>query len=155
MTVCIQHRECLLGKIASGQMRLTAAGEMIRKTWQEIPAYYAGIALDAYVVMPNHLHGVVVLLRQGQAQGPAPTENLLTLPDIMHRYKTLTTKRYADGVKHCGWRPFPGRLWQRNYWERIIRDERELQNIREYIANNPACWQDDQLHAPNIANVNM
>jgi hypothetical protein len=62
------------------------------------------------------------------------------LPEIVHRFKTLTTKRYTDGVKHSGWTRFQVRLWQRNYYEHIIRDEESLNRIREYILNNPAQW---------------
>ncbi|MCI5115905.1 MAG: hypothetical protein D3912_14030 [Candidatus Electrothrix sp. AX1] len=68
----------------------------------------------------------------GQARGPAPTEPL-SLPDVVQRYKSLTTNRYIDGVKQHGWPPFPGKLWQRNYWDHVIR-------------NNPARWQEDALH---------
>jgi len=167
VTICAQGRECLFGEIAGAgpcvcpgfrtccsdapsKMRLNAAGMMTQQIWQEMPEYYPGVALDAFVVMPNHIHGIVILAGQGQtsgqqhgqAQGPAPT-----LPDIVRQYKTLTMKRYADGVRQCGWRPFPGRLWQRNYWERVIRDEEELQAVREYIQNNPARWAEDQLNA--------
>jgi len=60
--------------------------------------------------------------------------------------KTMTTKRYVDGVKHNGWRPFPGKLWQRNYWEHVVRNESELNRIREYIQNNPNQWESDKLH---------
>jgi len=67
----------------------------------------------------------------------------LSIPDIVHRYKTLTTRRYADGVKRQGWPPFPGRLWQRNYYEHIIRDEQSYRRIAEYIINNPANWRED------------
>ena len=70
----------------------------------------------------------------------------MSLPDVVHRFKTLTTKRYTDAVKHTGWKPFPGRLWQRNYWEHIVRNERELHHIREYITNNPAKWESDRLY---------
>ncbi len=72
----------------------------------------------------------------------------MALPDVVHRLKTLTTKRYADGVKHHGWKPFPGRLWQRNYWEHVVRNERELHRIREYISTNPAKWELDRLYHP-------
>jgi REP element-mobilizing transposase RayT len=68
----------------------------------------------------------------------------MSLPDVVHRFKTLTTKRYADGVKQCGWTPFAGRLWQRNYYEHIIRDEESLDRIRQYIADNPARWTFDR-----------
>ncbi|MER3453507.1 MAG: transposase [Acidimicrobiia bacterium] len=173
VTICTQNRLCLLGQIEEGQMWLSAAGQMVQRVWDEIPMFYPGIEIDAFVVMPNHVHGIIVLtgLRaaprglpdettvraaprgrpidgqargpdgqargpDGQARGPAPT-GALSLPDVVHRFKTLTTKRYADGVKQCGWPAFPGRLWQRNYYERIIRDERALAHVREYIANNP------------------
>ncbi|OYT72620.1 MAG: hypothetical protein CFK48_02500 [Armatimonadetes bacterium CP1_7O] len=77
----------------------------------------------------------------GQPQGVAPT---MSLGDIVHRFKTMTTKRYADGVKQLGWPPFRGRLWQRNYYEHIIRNEESLQRIREYILTNPLRWHLDR-----------
>ena len=67
----------------------------------------------------------------------------MSLPDVVHRLKSLTTARYRHGVYQHGWRPFPGRLWQRNYYEHIIRNERALQRIRQYIINNPARWDMD------------
>lgn len=97
--------------------------------------------------MPNHAHGVLVLGDGGQARGPAPAMVLpraLSIGDVVRRFKTMTTKRYADGVTQGGWPTFLGRLWQRNYYEHIIRDEPSLQRIRESIAANPARWIDDQ-----------
>jgi REP element-mobilizing transposase RayT len=67
----------------------------------------------------------------------------MSLPDVIHRFKSLTTARYRRGVLQDGWQPFPGRLWQRNYYEHIIRDEEELNRIRQYIIDNPGRWQDD------------
>jgi len=66
-----------------------------------------------------------------------------SVPEVVHRFKTLTTKRYADGVKQLGWSPFPGRLWQRNYYEHIIRSGEALNRIRQYIIDNPARWEFD------------
>jgi len=71
------------------------------------------------------------------AGGSAPTENLLSLPDVIRQFKTLTTKKYKDNVIHSNWPEFQKRLWQRNYFEHIIRDEKELDLIRLYIYNNP------------------
>jgi len=71
------------------------------------------------------------------------------LGDIVHRFKTMTTKRYADGVKQCGWQSFAGKLWQRNYWEHIIRNEMELNRIRGYIHDNPSLWESDRLNLHN------
>ncbi len=164
VTLCTQNRECLFGDIVNGDMRLNDAGRMVQAVWDEIPAHYPGIDIDAFIVMPNHIHGIIVIVgaapcgrpdsacspngqargNDGQARGPAPTE--LSLSDVVHRFKTMTTKRYVDGVKQNGWSPFAGKLWQRNYWEHIIRNEPELNRIREYIHNNPAQWKLDKLY---------
>lgn len=181
VTVCVQNRECLFGHIVGAapcgrpQMVLNDAGIMIQTVWDEIPPHYPGIEIDTFVVMPNHIHGIIVIVGagpracpngrvggavghghmhtpdcaptvytergNGRPRGAAPT---LSLPDVVHRFKTLTTKHYADGVKQHGWPTFPGRLWQRNYYEHIIRNDDELNRIREYIVNNPAQWELDR-----------
>jgi REP element-mobilizing transposase RayT len=147
VTVVAQNRLCLFGDIENGTMRLNEAGQMVEGVWDAIPAHYPGVDVDAFVLMPNHVHGVIVLgdglLERGPAPAVAPPPTL-SVGDVMHRFKTMTTKRYADGVRQRGWTPFPGRLWQRNYYEHIIRDESALQRIREYIAENPARWDEDQ-----------
>ncbi|GKT06731.1 transposase [Desulforhabdus sp. TSK] len=171
VTICTQNRECLFGEIVDGEMRLNAAGVMVQTVWDEIPVHYSGIDIDEFVVMPNHIHGIIAIVgaapcgrpfrgqahdgqarnappqggqaRGGQARGPAPTR--LSLSDVVHRFKTMTTKLYVDGVKQSGWPPFPGRLWQRNYWEHIVRNQSEMDRIREYILNNPAQWELDKL----------
>jgi REP element-mobilizing transposase RayT len=68
----------------------------------------------------------------------------MSLPDVVHRFKTMTTKRYTDGVKQLGWPAYRGRLWQRNYYEHIIRDDPSLHRIRYYIDLNPAQWTADR-----------
>ena len=169
VTICTQDRACLFGDVVDGAMRLNDAGRMIESVWHQLPTFYSGVDIDAFVVMPNHIHGIVVLVGAaprgrpdpgrargvdlgqpqgvaptgptGQARGPAPT---LSLSDVVHRFKTLTTKRYADGVKQSGWPPFPGRLWQRNYYEHIIRNEESLHRIRQYILENPLRWSLDR-----------
>lgn len=150
VTLCTQKRECLFGEIIEGKMQLNNAGNMVQTIWNEIPIYYSGIDIDEFIIMPNHIHGIIVIVGVGpraypdleQPQGVAPT---LSLSDIMHRFKTLSTKRYIDGVHQYSWPLFAGKLWQRNYWERIVRNELELNNMREYIYNNPAQWETDQL----------
>jgi putative transposase len=183
ITICTQNREYLFGHVIPvstpdnpTMMVLNDAGHTVQAVWEEIPMHYTGIGIDKFVVMPNHVHGIVIIVgatprgcpdtsahgnRQipdgpttkngqegGQPQGVAPTGNMgpLSLGDIVHRFKTLTTKRYADGVKQSGWRSFPGKLWQRNYWEHVIRNEMELNRIREYIHNNPARWGEDRMN---------
>jgi REP element-mobilizing transposase RayT len=72
----------------------------------------------------------------------------MSLPDVVHRFKSFTTAMYRHGVKNHGWPPFAGTFWQRNYWEHVIRDERGLRQIQEYIMNNPARWAEDRMY-PN------
>jgi putative transposase len=149
ITITTQSRACLLGDIIDSVPRLNDAGRMIQSLWVDLPTFYSGVETDTFIVMPNHIHGILLLVRAGpracpnnagQPQGVAPT---MSLPDLIRPFKTLTTKRYVDGVKQAGWMPFRGRLWQRNYYEHIIRDEKSLLRIREYIATNPARWSID------------
>ena len=155
ITICTQNRECMFGEIVDGKMALNHAGNMIQTVWDEIPFHYAGIEIDEFIVMPNHIHGIIIISRSvvvptvgagpracpdnGQPRGVAPTGNAgtLSLGDMVHRFKTMTAKRYADGVKQSGWQSFPGKLWQRNYWEHIVRNEMKLNQIREYIHTDP------------------
>jgi REP element-mobilizing transposase RayT len=74
----------------------------------------------------------------------------MSLFDVVQRFKSLTTARYRHGVHQLNWPPFPSRLWQRNYFERIIRGEDELSAIREYIRNNPMKWADDEENPANV-----
>ncbi|MEI7671088.1 MAG: transposase [Deltaproteobacteria bacterium] len=175
ITICVQNRACLFGRIVGATPRgcpdspcaylePNEAGNMVKAVWDKIPLFYPGIGIDEFVIMPNHIHGIIFVGapprgcpdsngqpqesgqprgESGQPRGVAPT---LSLPDVVHRFKTMTTKRYADGVKEHGWPPFPGRLWQRNYWEHIVRDEIELNLIREYIRNNATQWGNDKLN---------
>lgn len=146
ITICTQNRERLFGDIVAvgatprgcPEMVLNDAGTMIQTVWNEIPFHYTGTEIDEFIVMPNHIHGIVIIV--------AGTTRSLSLGDIVHRFKTMTTKRYADGVKQSGWQLFSGRLWQRNYWEHVIRNEMELNRIREYIHGNPTQWESDRLN---------
>ncbi len=174
VTICTQDRVCSFGDIADGEMQLNDVGRMIQSVWNELPVSYSGVETDEFVVMPNHIHGIVILVGAtprgrpetgsgnawdcGQARGPAPTSAAMSLMDVVSRFKTLTTKRYADGVRRLGWPAFRGRLWQRNYYEHIIRDEVSLARIREYIANNPAKWSEDRENPEfkgNVANPGL
>jgi REP element-mobilizing transposase RayT len=142
---------------------------MIEDLWLEIPMHDPGVSLDEFVIMPNHVHAIIglhvgagpcacpsassheiVRKSPGRGRGPAPTKNTLSIPDIIREYKTLTTKNYSQGVL-TGIRPeFRKRLWQRNYYEHIIRNEVELNQIRRYIRNNPAAWPEDKENPERI-----
>lgn len=165
VTICVQGRECLFGKILNDVMVPNAAGVMVTAIWNELAVHYPGVAVDAYVIMPNHFHGIIMLNvgaaprgrpgftgpragpEQGHPRGGAPTQDgapTLSLFDVVHRFKSLTTARYRHGVLNDHWPPFAGRLWQRNYYERVIRDEIELSAVREYIQFNPTNWAEDE-----------
>ncbi len=128
VTICVQNRECLLGEIVAGRMVPSEAGSMVQSVWGETPNHYPGVGTDAFVLMPNHVHAVIVLsdsqgdvalMPDGRAGRPAAT---LSLPDVVHRFKSLTTALYRGGVAQKGWTPFPKRVWQRNYYEHVIRN---------------------------------
>ncbi len=173
VTICTQNWECLFGKIAEAEMRLNDAGEMICRWYEELGNKFTNIECDVFVCMPNHVHFVVVNVGadlrvrpdcgsahppKGQTHRSAPTDEYESGKHILgehtgfslHRavqwFKTMSTNEYIRGVKRYGWTPFPGKLWQRNYWEHIVRNESELNRIREYINNNPVKWDLDKLH---------
>jgi putative transposase len=126
VTVCIQHRKSLLGRIDGERVALTPAGIMVQSFWDALAERFDGVELDAFVVMPEHLHGILLL--RGRS---------FTLMQVMTAYKSLTTVEYGRGVKHEGWPRYTGSLWQRGYYDRVIRDEEELNTIRAYIDTNP------------------
>jgi len=122
--------------------------------------------LDEYIVMSNHLHGIIVINDIPNNVGaslvgarisinragikPAPTEgNNKTLGEIIGVFKSLTTNQYIQNVKNNNWPPFDKHLWQRGYYEHIVRGEKELDKIREYITNNPKNWAEDQNNIKN------
>lgn len=154
ITICIQNRECLLGKIEQGLINLNQAGQMVQQMWQQLPQRFSSIQIDEFVVMPNHLHGIIAISmvnmvsnNQSQAQDlkqiqPLQTSKSVKLGDIIGAFKSITTHQYIQGVKQYHWQGFTGKLWQRNYYEHIIRDQASLNNIREYIINNPLKWED-------------
>jgi len=138
VTVCVHGRECLFGDIAGDVMQVNDAGRMVTEWWFKLPERLPRVSLDESVVMPNHFHGIIVIndgkTNTGQPHGGAPT-----LGDVMGWFKTMTTNAYIHGVKELGWPPFLGRLWQRNYYERVIRNEKEIVasgNISDSIHQN-------------------
>ncbi len=131
LTICAQDRRMLFSRLPVVDMLVT--------WWQRLGDKFPDVQLDEAVVMPNHFHGVVWL-----ADGCA--EARTSLFDVVHWYKTMTTNAYIRGVRDHTWSPFPGRLWQRNYWEHIVRDDADLNRIRDYIRDNPIRWERDKLH---------
>jgi len=117
---------------------------MIEKWHLELPKKFPDITLGEYIVMPNHFHAIIIITgdlvqNRGEHVGSP-------LPRIVQWFKTMTTNEYIRGVKNLGWETFDGKLWQRNYYEHIIRDEKSYHAITNYIKNNPSTWIDDQFH---------
>lgn len=161
ITICTDQRQCWFGEIAEGEMRLNEYGQIARSHWLKLPRYHPHLQLDAFVVMPNHIHGILALNDNSVGAGfdgnpldhpdelsakPAPT-NLLAqasrhgIPEIIRGFKTFSARCFNQ---HRKMRGVP--LWQRNYYEHIIRNDASLQLIRQYIHNNPLSWQEDQLN---------
>lgn len=222
VTFCVQNRVCLFGQIQNKKMRLNEAGQMVDRWWHRLPQKFPTVKTDAWVIMPNHCHGIIQLLSPlapapdipsdpvradprvcSGAASPADPGHDAIEPDIhknisvkrdgyvagatagdgepmgsplrvrrrdlknasddcdgyvaggtespslgrvVQWFKTMTTNEYIRGVKTKQWSPFNKRLWLRNYYERVIRNERALKQIRNYIIENPANWNNDNLH---------
>ena len=165
ITICTHGRECLFGEIENGEMRLNAMGEMVKFTWDDLGHHIPGIALGPFVVMPNHAHGIIEIVAVGAGSEPARTEPARTEParvipvgagsepaptgtgtgvalsEIVRQFKTFSARR-VNALRNMQGVP----VWQRNYWEHIIRDETSYQKIAEYILNNPRKWEEDTLY---------
>lgn len=167
VTICTHHRECLFGEVVDGEMQLNRFGERVRACWLQLPNHFPRLQLDAYVVMPNHVHGILVLInlpdiRRGEAFGHDLSGSAKTLSPnasplrtgrpngtqsgsmgaIVQNFKSVSTRRINQ------MRCTPGTtIWQRNFHEHIIRNDRAMHNIQRYIHNNPAAWQRDSLRS--------
>ena len=133
VTVCAHERKFLFGRVVDQVMRLNVLGRIVERCWFDLRAHYPRIELENFVVMPNHVHGIVVL------KPPlAASDRIHPLPEIVRGFKTFSS-RAANAIRR---RTEP--LWQRGFHDRIVRDESELARIREYIDNNPAVWRLDR-----------
>lgn len=160
VTLCSHERRNLFGQFVAGSLVLSSLGQLAGKTWLRLPEWFAVVYLDSYVIMPNHMHGVLVLLQDNGAcladpgqmrakHGFAPTVNSntpcgtksLSLSSIIQAYKSCVARewhRCSDSKQS---------VWQRGFYDHVIRDEQGLQRIREYIMNNPAQWCLDRENA--------
>ncbi|QDU09039.1 transposase [Gimesia aquarii] len=135
LTICTQNSLSLFGEIQDGVMNLNSAGEMVQKWWGKVEEKFPDMTLHEFVVMPNHLHGIVEISRRDKTD--VGDDDSPTVAKAVQWFKTMSMNEYIRGVKQNGWPRFSKRLWQRNYYEHIIRDEEAYYEIAEYIKTNP------------------
>jgi putative transposase len=154
VTLCAHERECLFGDIENNNLVLNEIGMLVKKNWSDLPVHFPAIELDQMVIMPNHLHGIIII-RDGCRGGVFPPIMIVpprrgavvappgcgkTLGQMVAWFKYESTKeinRIVSGNPEM-------KIWQRNYYDRIIRDEEELNRIRNYVATNPETWEGDE-----------
>jgi REP-associated tyrosine transposase len=170
ITICTQNRRYLFGTIVGGRMVLNDAGRAAATCWLQIPDHFPNVELDEWVVMPNHMHGIVVIMdASANATAPpvgannvgannySPLPGDLAIPDDLAIQRPTGTSRtigsmvrgFKIGVtKWYRQRLDASHIWQRNYWEHVIRNEQELNHVRRYIVDNPLQWAQDSLRNP-------
>jgi len=150
VTICVQNRECLFGEIANGEMMLNDAGKMIETKWLEITQHYPDAILHEYVIMPNHLHGIIELTISNDVAAVVGVQNFEPLHlQQQNKYQKIIPRSIGAivrGFKIGTTKQFGYSVWQRNYYEHVIRDNNDHARIIEYIINNPANWEIDQFH---------
>lgn len=159
VTICVHGREHVLGSVIDGVMHLTPSGKIAASCWQDLPNHYLNCRLDEFVIMPNHVHGIVCINEPvgngltGNGFKPFPTETPITttikklhgLPEIIRGFKTFSSRRINEIRCRDRFVTDPHVFqWQKSYHDRIIRNEEELNRIRQYITENPANWQHDE-----------
>jgi len=152
VTICSWQKECIFGDIFEGGMRLNEFGWIVEREWYRSSIIRREIELDAFVIMPNHVHGIVIINdnRHGNgivgANGRSPLRmRPKSISSFMAGFKSTVTKQ-INQIRNTPGRP----VWQRNYYERVIRNENELFGIRQYIQNNPRQWDMDQENPVNM-----
>jgi len=153
ITVCTHDRKCFFGTVDGREMQLNDVGQMVKSTWQELPSRFSSVWLDEFTVMPNHIHGVILVGAQFIAPKLTASQDFgilnpgtlergainraPTLGKIVRAYKARSTRLIRRMAT-------PDFAWQRNYYEHVVRDEKSLNRIREYILTNPARWDSDR-----------
>lgn len=157
ITICAENKECLFGCIRDGIMIPNAMGKIIQACWLDLPKHFRHVDLDAFALMPNHMHGIVVIRDRGEALAAEPRDlgqkrkaNASPLQVPTHGTKPQSVAAIVQNLKSVSSRRInrvnrtPSRtVWQRNYYEHIIRSEKSLAAIRQYIEANPTDWLQD------------
>jgi len=146
VTICAHNQRGLFGNIVNGEMKLSSIGKIVQREWNKTPARFPNVELDAFIIMPNHIHGILIVgatlvVAHDNRAGTRPAP---TLGKIVGSFKSRCVRKCIQNRLNVD------KLWQRNYYEHIIRDEKDLNKIREYIINNPITWELDDENPENI-----
>jgi putative transposase len=131
ITICTHNREHLFGDTIDGTMTLNIFGDLVRSDWQKLPLQHSHLLVDESIVMPNHFHGIIILTE-------LPSVDRKSIAEIIGSFKTFSARK-INKIRNLRGVP----VWQRNYYDRIIRTDLELDRVREYIINNPQNWDAD------------
>ena len=155
ITICVKNRKCLFGNITNSNLILNDAGKKANECWLEIPNHFSNTQLHEHIIMPNHVHGIIEIVGANQyspdneynrAKNISPLRSpSKTIGSVVRGYKIGVTKWFREnmGDKY----PVGQSIWQRNYYDHIIRNEKSYQTISEYIMNNPIKWDEDKFYA--------
>lgn len=155
ITICTHGQKSFFGMIEDRTMNLNDYGRIVEKCWFNLPDHYPNIQLGEWIIMPNHIHGIIEIVTVGAGSQtlpivgaglkPAPTKKHHGIPEIVRAFKTFSSRRINE------LRNTPGTpVWQRNYFEHIIRNKKSMQQISNYIRNNPLHWSSDDQCKPDI-----
>jgi REP element-mobilizing transposase RayT len=139
VTMCTSNRRCLFGKVVESEMRLNISGNLVEACWYTLPDHYPHVLLDSFVVMPNHVHGLVVLTRDSEGRQGGPG-----LSEVIRAFKAFSSRRVNAARGATG-----TVLWQRGFYDHVVRREESLERIRNYIITNPLRWHLDKENPAN------
>ena len=173
-TVCAKNREHFFGEIINGEMRLSTIGKMAKKCWQEIPAHFPDAKLDEFIIMPNHIHGIIIIENKTvgnkkfcsniernenvrnknfcslRLEKSWQTKWARSLSSIIRGFKIGVTKWYRGNELNNNNDYYAQFSWQKSFYDHIIHNEKSLFKIREYIINNPLKWEFDRNNSENL-----
>ena len=146
MTVCTHERKHILGKIVKGELELSPIGKIVEQCWQNIPSSSPYASIDSFVIMPNHVHGIIAIENQDEKREIA---EMKFKPE--KRSLSIVVRNFKGAVSIRSREQYAGiRIWQSRFYDRIIRNEKELNAVRKYIEDNPLKWEEEKGNTDNL-----
>ena len=145
VTICTKGHKNIFGNVVDSGIKLNELGKIVSQYLYDLPNHYPHVKLDKFIIMPNHIHGIFMLVGAGFKPPPTINKKRHGLTEIIRAFKTFSSRKINKLYKISG-----TSVWQRNYYERIVRDEDELNKIRQYISDNPIKWELDKENPDSI-----